>query len=98
MAASCPKTTRIKSCSRFNKVALSSVETLLGGILAILATTLSTSFTVIVFFLLDNGKSIWDAPTSSMTSIALSGSFLSPIYRADKSTAHFNASNVYLTL
>ena len=34
------------------------------------------SYVGFVFFLLDNGKSIWDAPTSSMTSIALSGSLL----------------------
>jgi ATP-dependent Clp protease ATP-binding subunit ClpA len=41
-----------------------------------LATTASTSFTEMVFLRFDGGSSICAAPTSSITSIALSGSFL----------------------
>ena len=58
-------------------------------------TTDSISFDVIVFFLLDLGKRYCDAPASSKTSIALSGSFLSPIYLLDSSTALIIASDEY---
>lgn len=57
----------------------SSLVTCLGGIRAILATIASTSRTPMVFFRLSAGTSIWAAPTSSITSIALSGNFRSPI-------------------
>jgi len=58
--------------------------------------TASTSFEVIVFFLLDFGSKYCAAPASSRTSIALSGSFLSPIYLLESSTALIIASDEYL--
>ena len=61
---------------------------------AILATTSSTSFTPITFLRRLSGSSIWEAPTSSITSIALSGSLRSLMYLADSSTAALMASAV----
>jgi hypothetical protein len=52
------------------------------------------SFTSIVFLRLFSGSSICAAPTSSITSIALSGSLRSPMYFADSSTAALIASAV----
>ena len=49
-------------------------ETERGGIRAIFATTASTSPTPIVFFRRDGGSRRCEAPASSMTSMALSGS------------------------
>jgi hypothetical protein len=43
---------------------------------------------------LASGNSIWDAPVSSITSIALSGSLRSWMYFADSSTAALIASGV----
>ena len=48
--------------------------------------TSSISLTPIVFLFLFSANIIWAAPASSITSIALSGSFLSPIYLFDNST------------
>jgi hypothetical protein len=56
---------------------LSSVLTLFGGMRAMVATTCSTSLGVITFLRLFAGTSICIAPTSSITSIALSGSLRS---------------------
>ena len=69
-----------------------------GGIRAILATIDSISLTPMVFLLFVDVRRCWAAPASSMTSIALSGSFRSVIYRAASSTADFNASAVYFIL
>jgi hypothetical protein len=51
--------------------------TVLAGIRAIVAMTFSISFEVIVFLRRLGGTSICIAPTSSITSIALSGSLRS---------------------
>jgi hypothetical protein len=56
---------------------LSSLDTDLGGMRAIVAITASISRAVIVFLRLLGGTSICIAPTSSITSIALSGSLRS---------------------
>ncbi len=61
---------------------------------AILATISSTSFSVTVFRRLPSGSSIREAPTSSITSIALSGSLRSWMYFGDSSTAARMASGV----
>ena len=66
-----------KSRRRFFRTSRSSFDTLFGGIRAILATTASISFTPIVLRRFDSGTSICEAPTSSITSIALSGSLRS---------------------
>ena len=68
---------RFRSASRFSSTFWSSRLTDFGGMRAILATTSSTSFTPINFLRLDGGSSICEAPTSSITSIALSGSLRS---------------------
>ena len=49
----------------------------MGGIRAMVATTASISLGVITFLRRDGGTSICIAPTSSITSIALSGSLRS---------------------
>jgi len=98
IALSWPKTMAFRSRSRFFSVSLSSVDTLLGGMRAILATMSSTSFSVTVFRRLFSGSSMREAPTSSITSIALSGSLRSWMYLALSSTAARIASGVYLTL
>ncbi len=51
------------------------------------ATVVSTSRRPMVFFRREAGSSICEAPVSSMTSIALSGSLRSWMYFADSSTA-----------
>ncbi|MNN74635.1 hypothetical protein D3C81_1908570 [compost metagenome] len=56
---------------------MSDFETDFGGMRAILAMTASTSFWPMTFLRLDSGSSICDAPASSITSMALSGSFRS---------------------
>ena len=86
-ALSCPYTILFKSSSNFDSAFLSSVDTFLGGILAINATVSSISVFPIIFFLLDLAFSICAAAVSSITSIALSGNFLSLIYLEDSSTA-----------
>ena len=65
---------------------------------AMVATIASTSFTPIFFLRLASGSSICEAPASSITSIALSGSLRSLMYLADSSTAALMASSVYLSL
>jgi hypothetical protein len=77
IASSWPKTMVFRSRVRFCKAARSSLETLFGGMRAILATTASTSLTPMVLRRRDSGNSICEAPTSSITSIALSGSLRS---------------------
>jgi hypothetical protein len=61
---------------------------------AILATTASMSRMPTCFLRLRSGSSIWLAPASSITSIALSGSLRSVMYLADSSTAALIASSV----
>ena len=56
---------------------MSSATTDLGGIRAMVATTASISLGVMTFLRRDGGTSICIAPTSSITSIALSGSLRS---------------------
>ncbi len=73
---------------------MSSALTDFGGMRAILATISSTSRNVTVLRRWPSGNSIRLAPTSSITSIALSGSFLSLMYFADSSTAARIASSV----
>ncbi len=58
------------------------------------ATTASISLGVMTFLRREGGTSICIAPTSSITSIALSGSLRSWMYRALSSTALFTASGV----
>ena len=72
MASSCPKTNCLSSPPRFSNFVLSGVETLMVGILAILATIFSMSLGWI-FFLLEGPESLINAPASSITSMALSG-------------------------
>ena len=73
---------------------MSSALTDLGGMRAIFATISSTSFSVTVFRRLVSGSSMRDAPTSSITSMALSGSLRSWMYFAESSTAARMASGV----
>jgi hypothetical protein len=77
IASSWPKTTRFRSRSRCSSVFLSSDDTLFAGIRAMVEMTCSISLVVIVFLRLLGGTSICIAPTSSITSIALSGSLRS---------------------
>jgi hypothetical protein len=72
-----PKTTRFKSVSSVSSTFLSSLDTDLGGMRAIVAMTASISLAVIVFLRFDGATSICIAPTSSITSIALSGNLRS---------------------
>jgi hypothetical protein len=53
------------------------LETDFGGMRAMVAMVASISLTPITFLRLPSGNSIWLAPVSSMTSIALSGSLRS---------------------
>ena len=62
-----------------------------------MAITSSISFTPRDFLRFDATTSLWDAPASSITSIALSGNFRSCIYREESSTAVLIASNEYFT-
>ena len=75
----------------------SDLETDRGGIRAIFATTASTSATPIVFLRLDGGSRRWDAPASSITSMALSGSSRSLMYRSARLTAASRAWRVNRT-
>jgi hypothetical protein len=56
---------------------LSSLDTVLGGMRAMVEMTCSISFGLMIFLRLEGGTSICIAPTSSITSIALSGSLRS---------------------
>ena len=56
---------------------LSEVDTVFGGIRAILEITRSTSLTPNCFLRLEGGNNICEAPTSSITSMALSGNLRS---------------------
>ncbi len=58
-------------------ISVSSLDTLLGGMRAILATISSMSGTSMVDLRMSGVRSIWAAPTSSITSIDLSGSLRS---------------------
>ena len=71
---------------------------LLLGTRAILEIVSSTSLTPITFFLFDLGIRFCAAAVSSITSIALSGSFLSLIYFWDSSAAAFMEELEYLML
>ncbi len=61
----------------FCSTSASSLETDFGGMRAMVATVASISLTPTVFRRLPTGSSICEAPVSSITSIALSGSFRS---------------------
>jgi len=61
---------------------------------AILATISSTSRTLTTLLRRLSGSSICEAPSSSITSIALSGSLRSLMYLAESSTAALMASAV----
>ena len=91
MALSWPKTIALRSLSRVLRAFLSSLLILFDGILAILEITSSISFVPINFFCLFFGNIFCAAPASSITSIALSGNFLSLMNLADNSTALTNA-------
>jgi len=73
MASSWPNTTFFRLRSRFLSWVRSSVDTVCGGMRAILAMMSSTSFLPTVFLRLDSGRMRWAAPASSITSMALSG-------------------------
>ena len=77
MALSWPKTMVLMSRSRLRSDSRSLTETLFWGIRAIMATTFSTSLTETVLRRLLAGISMREAPTSSITSMALSGSLRS---------------------
>ena len=93
-----PNTTRFRSFSRLLSTSASDLVTVFGGMRAMVATVASISFTVIFFLRLPSATSICEAPVSSITSIALSGSLRSWMYLADSSTAALMASLVYLSL
>ena len=97
MAGSWPKTTLFRSRSSVFSLPRSSVDTLAGGMRAILATMSSTSSRVMVFFCLFLGRMRCAAPASSMTSMALSGRCRSLMYLADSSAAACSAPSAYLT-
>ena len=82
-----PNTTRFRSFSRLAITSASDLDTVFGGMRAIVATVASISLHRIFFLRLPSGTSICEAPVSSMTSIALSGSLRSWMYLADSSTA-----------
>ena len=73
MASSWPKITSFRSRSRLPSCSRSEVETLRGGIFAMVATICSTSLGPMVFLRFSAGWIRTEAPTSSMTSMALSG-------------------------
>ena len=77
MASSWPKTTRFSGASRSFSTSASSLETFLGGMRAILATTASISLAPMVLRRWLSGSRCCAAPASSITSIALSGSLRS---------------------
>jgi hypothetical protein len=98
IAGSWPKTTLFRSRSSVFSFERSSLETLAGGMRAILATISSTSLRLIVFFCLFFGRMRCAAPASSITSIALSGRCRSLMYLAESSAAACSAAGAYLTL
>ena len=98
IAGSWPKTTLFRSRSSVFSLPRSSLDTLAGGMRAILATISSTSARVMVFFCLFLGRMRCAAPASSMTSMALSGRWRSLMYLADSSAAACSAPSAYLTL
>ena len=77
IAISWPNTTRFKSVSSVSSTLLVVGRNRLGGMRAMVATTASISLVVMIFLRRDGGTSICIAPTSSITSIALSGSLRS---------------------
>jgi hypothetical protein len=77
IALSCPKTTRLSVPSRSLSTSASSLDTFLGGMRAILATTASISLAPMVLRRFDSVTRCCAAPASSMTSMALSGSLRS---------------------
>ncbi len=87
MAASWPKMTERSAGSRLAMESRSEAETLFSGILAIFATTASTSWRVTFPVLCSSGRRRSAAPASSMTSMALSGRKRSLMYLAASSTA-----------
>jgi len=97
MAGSWPNTVFLRLRSRFFSCARSSVDTVCGGMRAILAMISSTSPLPIVFLRRDTGRMRWAAPASSITSIALSGRWRSLMYLADSSAAAVIAPELYLT-
>ncbi|MCY1554355.1 hypothetical protein D9M68_909210 [compost metagenome] len=79
IAASWPKTTVLRLVSRLDSSSASDLETDLGGMRAMVAMVASMSSTSMTFLRLSSVTSIWLAPVSSSTSIALSGSLRSLI-------------------
>ena len=65
----------------------SDFDIVFGGMRAMVAMVDSTSLTPMIFRRWRSGSSICEAPVSSITSIALSGSLRSWMYLADSSTA-----------
>ena len=98
IAVSCPNTTLFSDFSKSFNTSESFFEMRLDGIRAILAIISSISLTPITFFFLLGGNKLWAAPASSITSIALSGSFLSWIYLFASSTETFKHSLEYFIL
>ena len=98
MAWSCPNTTAFRSRSSLASALRSSLDTLRGGMRAILATISSISVLPMTFFCLLLGAMRCAAPASSMTSMALSGRWRSLMKRAESSAAEVSAVAVYLTL
>ena len=97
IASSCPKITIFRFSSSCFSDALSDAETLFGGMRAIFATIISISPTPICFFRFEGGCNCWYAPTSSITSIALSGIKRSVMYFPASSAATRNERSVYLS-
>ena len=77
MARSWPNTTRFRSWSMARKTSWSDFDTVLGGMRAMVAMVDSTSLTPMILRRCRSGTSICEAPVSSMTSMALSGSLRS---------------------
>jgi hypothetical protein len=77
MALSWPNTMRFNSASRFFSTVASSLVTFFAGIRAMVAMVASISGTPITLRRLSSARSICEAPVSSITSIALSGSLRS---------------------
>ena len=95
-ALSCPKISVFKSLSRFLNLIFSSEVIFLSGILAILAITVSISILFTIFLFLDESI-LTKAAASSMTSMALSGNFLSLMNLVERSTATSKHSGSYFT-
>ena len=77
IALSWPNTTRFRLASICASTSASSFDTDFGGMRAIVATVASMSLMPIVFLRRASGSSFCEAPDSSITSIALSGSLRS---------------------